>query len=152
MIIWSCQLGVKNCIRRIFSSPFCIPIMHFFRRLGTFINKPLSRDGREAINETFAVDPVKKDHNSSSVMNILLYKLVIKNHNKTLNFLKLELLCCSFSMMLLYGCQLQNVVQSMWILAYDDKISVFVDFATEITLLYAFMTNLMKNRSTIEWY
>ena len=33
----------------------------FFHRTGTIVNKPLSRDGREAINETNAFEPVKKD-------------------------------------------------------------------------------------------
>ena len=36
-------------------------MMHFFHRTGTIVNKPLSRDGREAINETNAFEPVKKD-------------------------------------------------------------------------------------------
>ena len=34
---------------------------HFFHRIATFINKPLSEDGRETIKETNAVDPVEKD-------------------------------------------------------------------------------------------
>ena len=36
-------------------------MMHFFHRTGTIVNKSLSRESREAINETNAFEPVKKD-------------------------------------------------------------------------------------------
>ena len=61
MNLLSCQFGIKNCIKRNFLSPFCIHIIYFFHRTGTFINKPLSRDSREETYEINAVDPVEKD-------------------------------------------------------------------------------------------
>ena len=36
-------------------------MMQFFHRTGTLINKPLSRDGRETIDKTNALDPVEKE-------------------------------------------------------------------------------------------
>ena len=42
-------------------------MMHFFHTIGTFLNKPSSRDGREAINETNALYPVEKDQIESKL-------------------------------------------------------------------------------------
>ena len=67
MNILSCQFGIKNCIKRNFLSPFCIQMMHFFHKIETFLNKPLSRDGRETINEANALYPVEKDQIESKL-------------------------------------------------------------------------------------
>ena len=39
----------------------------FFHIMEASINKPLSRDGREAINETNAFEPVKKDQKEAKL-------------------------------------------------------------------------------------
>ena len=66
-----------------FLSPFCIQMMHFFIQWETFLNKPLSRDGREAINETNALYPVEKDQIKAKLWTLYVVSWCLKLH-KTL--------------------------------------------------------------------